>query len=240
MTKLVRPAKDCTRCRQQPRRTVCVWLDHRHKNSEVFAAASSDAGKTWSKNIVAYRSPDGSVCPCCHPSVTYSPDGTIHLLWRNDLAGNRDMYHAESGDGGKSFTKSQKLGTGNWQLDRCPMDGGSLCVGADGRLSAVWRREKAVYYLGEGSSQEVDLGPGEQPWLAASPAGPVAVWLRERKKSLLLQMPGAKQPTELSLSAVDPVIAAGGSNNEIVIAAWEEISGGTKRIVCQRVELQGK
>jgi hypothetical protein len=217
---------------------TCVWLDHRHKESEVFSSTSTDSGKTWSRNVLAYRSPDGSVCPCCHPSVTYSPDGKIHVLWRNDLAGSRDMYHAVSSDGGKTFAKAQKLGTGTWPLDRCPMDGGSIAAGANGEPATVWRRDKSIYLFGAGSSQELELGRGEQPWLTASSKGPIAVWLRKRGESLLFRLPNAKRPIELSTAAVDPVIAAGGPKNDIVVAAWEEESEDAKKIVCQRIELE--
>jgi hypothetical protein len=222
---------------------ACVWLDHRNKESEVFASTSTDGGKSWSKNVLAYRSPDGSVCPCCHPSLSYSPDGKIYLLWRNDLGGNRDMYCAVSSDGGKTFAKAQKLGTGSWPLDRCPMDGGSIAAGVNGQPATVWRRDKSIYFFSTGNSQETELGPGEQPWLTASSKGPIAVWLRKRGESLLLRLPSAKQPIELSTAAVDPIIAAGGgggggSKNEIVVAAWEDASEGAKRIVCQRIELE--
>lgn len=217
---------------------TCVWLDHRNKQSEVFASTSTDGGKTWSKNVMAYQSPDGSVCPCCHPSVTYSPDGKIHLLWRNDLGGNRDMYHAASIDKGQTFTKAQKLGTNSWPLDRCPMDGGSISIGATGQPATVWRRDKSVYFLGAGDSQELELGPGEQPWLTMSSKGPIAVWLRKRGESLLLRLPSAQQAIELSPAAGDPVIGTGGPKNEIVIAAWEDTSGAAKKVVCQRIELE--
>jgi len=53
----------------------CVWLDLRHKKSEIYAARSLDSGKTWEKNIRVYRSPDGSVCECCHPSIALGGNG---------------------------------------------------------------------------------------------------------------------------------------------------------------------
>jgi hypothetical protein len=216
---------------------TCIWLDHRNKQSEVFASTSTDGGKTWSKNVLAYRSPDGDVCPCCHPSVTYSPSGEIHVLWRNALGGSRDMYHAVSSDGGKTFAKALKLGAGTWPLDRCPMDGGSIAVLANGKSATVWRRDKTVYFFGAGSSQETILGPGEQPWVTASSKGPIAVWLRKRGESLLLRLPGADLPVELSRAASDPIVASGGPKNEVVVAAWEDSSNGVKKIVCQRIDL---
>lgn len=216
---------------------TCVWLDHRHKDSEVFSSTSTDHGKTWSKNVLVYHSPDGAVCPCCHPSVTYSPEGKIHVLWRNDLGGNRDMYHAVSSDGGKTFASAQKLGTGSWALDRCPMDGGSVAVLSDGKVATVWRRDKTVYFCDSESTKEIDLGPGEQPWLTTSEKGPVAVWLHKRGQSLMLRQLGTHKAIELAKTAGDPTIASGGPKNDIVVAAWEDSSGHARRVVCQRIEL---
>ncbi len=40
----------------------CVWLDLREKGTVLYASKSMDHGETWSKNILVYRSPDGSIC----------------------------------------------------------------------------------------------------------------------------------------------------------------------------------
>ena len=47
-----------------------VWLDLRgNKRNKIYGAKSIDGGKTWSKNIMIYTSPDTTVCECCKPSV---------------------------------------------------------------------------------------------------------------------------------------------------------------------------
>ena len=189
---------------------TCAWLDLATDKTEVYSATSTDGGKNWSKNVLVYRSPSGSVCECCHPSVAYSQDGKVHVMWRNSLAGKRDMYCAVSSDGGNTFGKAQKLGSGSWSLDHCPMDGGSISVLADGTTASVWQRDKTVYLFGSGSSKEVQLGSGEQPWLAASAKGPVEVWLRKRGAALMLRQPGTSRPIKLAKAARDPVIASGG------------------------------
>lgn len=66
----------------------CVWLDLRKKNTEITASTSLDGGKTWGKNILAYTSPDGSVCECCHPSVTLDDRGRIYDQLHSSLGGN--------------------------------------------------------------------------------------------------------------------------------------------------------
>ena len=77
----------------------CVWLDLRDKKSEIYAAVSNDDGATWTANQCIYRSPDGSVCECCHPSVVVSGHH-VHVMFRNSIGGHRDMYVTSSTDGG--------------------------------------------------------------------------------------------------------------------------------------------
>jgi hypothetical protein len=215
---------------------TCAWLDLRNRKTEIFASTSVDGGKTWAKNVLVYRSPSGSVCECCHPSVTYAPNGVLHVMWRNSMSGQRDMYYATSRDGGKTFNPAEKLGAGSWSLDHCPMDGGSLAVLADGQVATTWRRDKTVYFYANKQTKEEELGPGEQPWIATTNSGPVVVWLRKRKGALLLREPGSATPVELAQAAGDPVIAVGGPKNDMVIAAWEDNSGSGRSIVCQRID----
>lgn len=198
----------------------CAWLDLRNRKSEVMASFSADGGRTWSENVLVYRSPDGNVCECCHPSVALGSQGKVHVLFRNSLAGMRDMYVASSSDRGKTFGSATKLGRGSWPLDACPMDGGAIAVAEGGRLSTVWRREKAVF-LAAGSANENNLGAGEQPWIAMTSDGPYTVWLKKRGESLLLNVPGSDSPLELSSHAKDPVLAAGPQGRGPVVAAWE-------------------
>jgi hypothetical protein len=210
----------------------CVWLDLRNRETEIVASRSLDGGKTWSKNVLVYKSPYGSVCECCHPSVTIDDRGRVLVQWRNSLGGNRDIYVASSTDGGNSFGAAQKLGTGSWQLRACPMDGGAIAVGRS-EISSVWRREKSLYLSTLAGGQEQLLGPGEQPWIAATKAGPYIVWLSKRGEQAHLLAPGSKTPTKLGSNAGDPVIAAGHRGNGPVVAAWESRDGKNYTIMCQ-------
>ncbi|WP_425619132.1 sialidase family protein [Anatilimnocola sp. NA78] len=212
----------------------CVWLDLRNKATEIAVSTSLDGGKTWSKNVLAYKSPDGSVCECCHPSVTFDERGKVLVQWRNALGGNRDIYVASSTDGGKSFGPAKMLGTGNWALRACPMDGGAIAVSGN-QVSSVWRREKSLYLSTSVGSDEQLLGPGEQPWIAATKTGPYIVWLAKRGEQANLLTPGSKTPTKLASRAGDPVIAANPKGTGPVVAAWESRDGKNHTIVCQVV-----
>jgi hypothetical protein len=203
----------------------CVWLDLRNGGNVIMASLSRDGGASWSKNVLVYQSPSGSVCECCHPSVAFDAQGGMHVLWRNSLAGARDMYVASSTDGGKTFDPASKLGRGTWPLQACPMDGGALAVAPGGKLVSAWRREKTVYLSFAGQSEEQRLGPGEQPWIAATPEGPFVVWLKERGAALYLLTPGSETPTELTNDASDPVISASPTGRGPIVAAWESRAG---------------
>jgi hypothetical protein len=146
-----------------------AWLDLRQKGTRIYVAVSRDHGATWSADTLAYASPSGSVCECCHPSVAVAPGGRIVVLFRNHRDGARDMYLVESRDGGATFGPAAKQGQGTWPLQACPMDGGGVVV-TDRTTSAAWRRDDTVYLSTDGASAsggpEVRLGPGRDPAIA--------------------------------------------------------------------------
>lgn len=210
----------------------CAWLDLRHGVTEIMAATSNDGGATWGPDVVVYRSPEKSVCECCHPAVAFDGEGGIHVQWRNSLDGARDMYVARSGDGGRSFGAAEKLGRGSWILNACPMDGGALAV-VGGKRTSAWRRDSTVFLVGDSGEIEAALGSGEQPWLAATLEGPYVAWVSARGGRLFVRRPGVERPLTLSQSAADPVLAAGPGSNPPVVAVWEESAGDDRRVMCE-------
>lgn len=201
-------------------RAACVWLDLRNDRTELVASYSNDHGKTWSRNQLVYRSPSGSICECCHPSVAYDAQGGLYFMWRNSLGGFRDLYAVVSRNGGKSYTRAVKLGRGSWKLDACPMDGGAIAVIGPGKVVSVWRREKQIFRTGTGAAEE-RLGPGEQPWAAGTPDGAYLAWVSKRPGDLWLLRPDAKAPQKLASSANDPALAAPLGKSGPVVAVWE-------------------
>lgn len=201
---------------------ACAWLDLRSGKTDIRVSTSKD-GINWTPNVLAYRSPGGSVCECCHPTLAF--DGKdLHLFWRNSLAGFRDMYRSVSIDGGKSFAEASKLGTASWRLNACPMDGGAIAVHG-GRVSTAWRRERNVIATFGDDGTEVQLGDGEQPWIASTAKGCVVAWIRGRSGELLVHREGDARPTVLSSTANDPVVAAAPNGSNAVVA-WEGMANG--------------
>jgi len=212
----------------------CVWLDFREGSQKgVAASTSTDRGATWSKNVTVYQSPDGPVCPCCHPSVVFDETGGLYAMWRNSLGGNRDMYVCKSSDGGKTFDAAAKLGQGIWPLKTCPMDGGAVAVMAPDRLTTAWRRDKQVFLTIPGEPKERLLGSGEQPWIAATANGPYVLWVKKRGETLYLLTPGKQESVQLASHAADPVIATALGSRGPVVAVWEGRESGRYSIQCQ-------
>src|SRR5437667_228006 len=73
---------------------AAAWLDDRigPKGKRLWGAFSSDAGATWSKNVMLYENPGGTICECCHPSLAALGRGEFAVMWRNAMDGYRDFY----------------------------------------------------------------------------------------------------------------------------------------------------
>ena len=140
-------------------RMFAVWLDDREGKKALYGAISEDGGASW-KNERLYRPDNGTICECCHPSVTFGPNGDIYAMFRNALDGSRDLYLLTSANGGHSFSP-EKLGEGTWKLDACPMDGGGLVADGSG-VRTVWRREDTIYEARPGKPER-EIAKGKNP-----------------------------------------------------------------------------
>ncbi len=209
---------------------ACTWLDLREKGTQIYASYSRDGGATWDKNVRVYRSPDGTVCECCHPSAAFDASGGIIVMWRNALGGARDMYLARSANAGADFGPAQKLGQETWPLNACPMDGGALAVGADGAVTTFWRRDQQMFTCSPGGPEK-RVGRGQQGWVAMGNSGTFLVWLEGRPGRLRLLTAGASEPQILSPLADDPVVAVSASRNGPVVAAWTVNQQGIRSAV---------
>ncbi len=190
-----------------------AWLDLREGKMALYGSKSTDGGATWGRNVLVYRSPDGHICECCHPSVALGKDGAIYAMWRNWLGGSRDMYLARSTDGGATFHE-QKLGEGTWPLNACPMDGGGVALDGEGQALTAWRRDGSVFVAASGA-QEKELGRGKDPAIAANAQGAWVVWTSPQ--GVVLAAPGSAAPSVLAPGGEYATVAA----RNAVFAAWE-------------------
>jgi hypothetical protein len=135
-------------------RVFMAWLDERnvkmempdekgkmdeHKmeaNREVFAATSSDGGRTFSQNRLVAR----EACPCCKTALAVGPEGRLYVGWRQVLPHDfRHIAVASSSAAGQLPTHSRLFINRRWpnlfgtrhsfgrQMDDC-------------RLSRLWPR----------------------------------------------------------------------------------------------------
>lgn len=191
-----------------------VWLDLRDGHNKIFGAKSTDGAKTWSKNIMIYASPDTTVCECCKPSVVIK--GTkVYIMFRNWLDGNRDLYLIQSSDGGENFGNAQKMGTGSWALNGCPMDGGGLAVDKNGNVETVFNRKGNIYAC-EPGKEETEIGKGRHCVIESVNGKTVYAWVEEGN-IIVMKPRGMKK--NLGKGQL-PVIKA--VNNEHILCVWEE------------------
>ncbi len=194
-----------------------TWLDLRSKGTRLYGASSRDGGATWSKNVLVYESPSGTICQCCHPTAIVDSKGEIHVMWRNALEGNRDMYVAHSRDGGASFSAAKKMGADSWRLDACPMDGGGLTMDPHGKLVSIWRRENEVFMAQEGSPEK-KIETGKDAAIAGGPGGVYAIW--NTSGAVHAHVAGNPQPIVLADQGAFPQLIA--VPDGPVLAAWED------------------
>lgn len=191
-----------------------VWLDQRTTGMKLYGSHSRDGGRTWTKNIEVYASPDGTICNCCHPSLAVEPGGDIWVMWRNVVDGNRDLYVARSVKGGP-FQSVTKQGVETWKLNACPMDGGGFVVD-NGKVTSAWRRESDIY-LAEPGKPERRLGPGKDVAITKTKRGVFTAWTKDG--GVVFQSPGSSEPRVLAANG--GFVALAPLPDGSVLAAWE-------------------
>lgn len=108
-----------------------VWLDEKVGNYEgrsvKFVQTLANAG--FSNEVIV----DSNACQCCRTVVFVDNSGQIHLTYRDLGAdGTRDMSHAVSTDGGRTFSTPKTVYKDLWKINACPHTGPSMVqVGKD-------------------------------------------------------------------------------------------------------------
>ena len=113
-------------------------MEHMEANREVFFAASTDGGRTFSKNLRVGK----EACPCCKTALTVGVDDRVYAGWRQVLPGEfRHIALAASADGGKTFAEPVIVSDDRWMTASCPVSGPALLARVGGGLRVVWYTE---------------------------------------------------------------------------------------------------
>ena len=198
-----------------------TWLDLRDGKAQIYASRTTDGGKKWTSNASIYRSPDGTVCECCQPQVAADAGGNVVFMWRNFVSGARDMYSCSSPDGGRTFTKPAKLGSGTWPLNACPMDGGGIAI-AGQVIETIWRRDgKTFATTASDQSREIELAAGKNGAVAISGKSVLRVW---QSGEVIVLNRGDEAVTDIGNGSF-PTIAAISGKDGAAVVAWEAVDG---------------
>ena len=193
-----------------------TWLDIREGGSNnIYFSSINGKSIKWNTNSLVYKSPDKHVCECCKPNIVVG-NQKIVIGFRNWLMGSRDIYYAVSYNKGKSFSDAAKSGTGTWQLNACPMDGGGLAINAEGKISAAWRRNGDVFYWSE-NRPEVKITSGRDVSMAQNRGDVYLAW--QDKKMVNLINLTTRETTALGTGLSPKVYPLA---NGKVICFWED------------------
>jgi hypothetical protein len=97
---------------------------------------STDGGQTWLAEVpVSGAAPGSDVCDCC-TGHTYSHEGKVIEVFRNNDANLRDFWATVSTDGGTTFPNAIDLDSTDWMLSGCPSSGSSSLLRGDSLYTA--------------------------------------------------------------------------------------------------------
>jgi len=239
---------------------ICVWLDQRHvpvpassegaaagaaaagahdgeppqSGTELWGAWSEDGGARWSPDTLIYRSPDGTICECCAPAVTFDPlRGHAVVFWRNKLGPDRDMYAmiVQRGDE-RGVERALAVDPQHWELKACPMSGGGVAVSAAGTLLTFWRRESGLYATTPGLGEVDAIGEGREAAAAAGPGGFHLLWTDPEGQ--VMTAFDAREPGQRHARAMgrgyNTAVAGAPDGQGPVLAIWETGEPGSESL----------
>lgn len=116
--------------------TAC-WL-----SDKLYANVSHDNGNSFASNVEI--DPTFDPCNCCTTSATYSSDGRVAVLYREETNNERDMYLVLWDQAGNKVARRRVSGT-PWTVDACPMSYYSITRDRDGFV-AIWPTKGSIYF----------------------------------------------------------------------------------------------
>lgn len=92
-----------------------AWLDlrQREKGQDLYMARISDRGRKVSRNVPVAL----NLCECCAPGMAIDGKGNPSLVYREGGKTNRQIFLAQSSNGGNSFGKLSRINQGESKVD---------------------------------------------------------------------------------------------------------------------------
>ncbi|MES1258497.1 MAG: sialidase family protein [Acidobacteriota bacterium] len=112
------------------------------QNRRVWVAKSSDGGKDFEPERLAFDKPVGA-CGCCGLKAYADAAGNVYVLFRSaDQIVNRDIWLLSSTDQGRTFTGAN---VSHWNIGACVMSSEAFASAPNGILAA-WETEKQTWF----------------------------------------------------------------------------------------------
>lgn len=111
-------------------------------NRRVWIARSSDDGRTFERERMAWTEPTG-VCGCCGIGAFADSAGNLYVQYRSATnVMDRDIYLLTSKDHGQTFARAK---VDSWKVGKCVMSTQALTQSGAGILTA-WETREQIYY----------------------------------------------------------------------------------------------
>ena len=107
---------------------------------QVWIAISKDDGKTFAKEILVWDKL--GVCACCQMRAFADHKGTINILYRSAIGGNRDINLLFGKEGGLNFTGGVLH---PWKVATCPMS--TMGISDNSKMVVTaWETDGQIYF----------------------------------------------------------------------------------------------
>jgi hypothetical protein len=106
-----------------------VWYDLTPGNREIYTRKSTDGGTAWTTSQRLTWTTGGSFYPVVSPDSS----GNIHVVWKEYLPGNYELYHRKSSDGGMTWMTKERL---TWTSGESDVP--AIAADSSGGIHVVW------------------------------------------------------------------------------------------------------
>jgi len=105
-----------------------AWQDEAPGNIEIYYKKSTNGGSSWTTKRLTWNS--GS---SVRPEIAVDSSDNIHLVWRDDTSGNREIYYKKSTNVGATWGLTKRL-TWNTGLSIVPV----IATDSSNNIYVVW------------------------------------------------------------------------------------------------------